>query len=352
MNRAPVPITILEQGSFFAGGRTVRASGEFNGVETLATSNDGATFSVEHAYVQYQIPANARSLPLVMIHGAGQTGKTWESTPDGREGLQTLMLRRGWSVYIIDFPNRGRAGTPTFRGVAGMLDGAPFTSSDTLRFGNEEIFVRFRLGPQPGTYFEGSQFPRAGLDQFLRQNIGYFHDDFNVISSAIAAVLERIGPAILVTHSQSGLAGWMVAMVSARVRAIVSYEPGPLGGLPFPVDEMPKPHTITGGASLSHAHPVSDDEFAKLARIPIQIVHGDNIPTVAQPNAYLENWRVRAADVAAFVETLKRRNKEAEFLDLPAVGITGNTHFPFSDLNNVAIADLLGAYLRERGMDG
>ncbi len=334
MSRAAEPLAIAEQGSFFAGGRTVHAAGE--------------TFSVDHAYVQYQIPADARGLPLVMIHGAGQTGKTWESTPDGREGLQTLMLRRGRPVYVVDFPRRGRAGAPTFRGPAGLLGGEPHASTETLRFSNEDLFVRFRLGPQPGTYFEGSQFPQSGFDQFCRQSVGYFHDDFEAIADSLVALLDCIGPAVLVTHSQAGQAGWMAAMRSAHVRAIVSYEPGPIGGLPFTAADLPAAHDVIGGPPMTHAHAVADADFARLAGIPIQIVHGDYISAEPDARPHMEFWRVRALDARAFVAALVRHGGDATCLDLPAVGITGNTHFPFSDLNNVTIAELLQAFLRER----
>ena len=32
--------------------------------------------------------------------------------------------------------------------------------------------------------------------------------------------------------------------------------------------------------------------------------------------------------------------------------MTGNTHFMFSDQNNVQVADLLSQWLKEKGLDG
>ena len=90
------PLSIREQGSFAVGGRTI-------------TDPDGRTFHGDHAYVFYQVPQGARKLPLVFWHGAGQSAKTWETTPDGREGFQNLFLRRAFSVYLVDQPRRGRA---------------------------------------------------------------------------------------------------------------------------------------------------------------------------------------------------------------------------------------------------
>ena len=69
----------------------------------------GQTFHGDHAYVFYQIPVGARGYPLVFLHGAGQSKKTWESTPDGREGFQNIFLRRDFAVYLLDQPRRGAA---------------------------------------------------------------------------------------------------------------------------------------------------------------------------------------------------------------------------------------------------
>ncbi|MGY3171370.1 hypothetical protein ACVWYU_000744 [Pseudomonas sp. TE12234] len=71
---------------------------------------DGQTYHADHAYTFYQIPVDARKLPIVMWHGAGQFSKTWENTADGREGFQNIFLRRHFGVYLIDQPRRGDAG--------------------------------------------------------------------------------------------------------------------------------------------------------------------------------------------------------------------------------------------------
>src|SRR5262249_14596582 len=104
------PIVIAKQGSFMVGGSVITNPGTF---DPNHPTLDGQTFHGDHAYVQLQIPPEPRDLPLVMWHGAGQFSKTWESTPDGREGYQTIFLRRGFPVYILDQPRRGRAGRST-----------------------------------------------------------------------------------------------------------------------------------------------------------------------------------------------------------------------------------------------
>jgi len=86
------PITIVEQGSFAAGGTVLQNKGKF---DPYKMGPEGQTLHGDHAYVFYQVPQNASGLPLVFLHGAGQSGKTWETTPDGREGKATLCI---WSI--------------------------------------------------------------------------------------------------------------------------------------------------------------------------------------------------------------------------------------------------------------
>src|SRR5688572_32877029 len=108
----PAPLVIQAQGSFAVGGTVVTAPGTFEpiaqGAFTPTPDPKGQTLHGDHAYVFYQVPANARRLPLVFWHGHGQSGKTWETTPDGREGFQTIFLRRRFPVYVLDQPRRGR----------------------------------------------------------------------------------------------------------------------------------------------------------------------------------------------------------------------------------------------------
>ncbi len=106
----PEPLMIQEQGSFAVGGKVITNPGTFNPKQPTP---DGQTLHGDHAYVFYQIPVNRRKLPLVFLHGAGQFSKTWETTPDGREGFQTIFLRRRFPVYLIDQPHRGNAGRST-----------------------------------------------------------------------------------------------------------------------------------------------------------------------------------------------------------------------------------------------
>jgi hypothetical protein len=116
--KKPAPLVIQAQGSFAVGGSVVTSPGTFDPIKQgvynpAGTDPAGQTLHGDHAYVFYQVPVNARKLPLVFWHGHGQSAKTWETTPDGREGFQNIFLRRRFPVYLIDQPRRGRAARGT-----------------------------------------------------------------------------------------------------------------------------------------------------------------------------------------------------------------------------------------------
>ena len=341
------PITIVEQGSFFVGGTEVAAPGKFDPT-VRNTSDAGQSFPLDHMYVQYQIPQNPRRLPLVMIHGANNTGNNWESTPDGREGYQTIFLRRGFAVYVVDFPGRGKAGFPSFNGTLGALLDKQVIPDRTNRLSNQAAFIGLRFGPAFLEYFPNTQFPKAGLDQFFRKLIPGVMDDENVIVDALVALLERIGPAILVSHSQSGRFAYVAAIRSPNVKGIVDYEGA---NQPFPVGQVPAPLPAFDGFLVGPGAPVPLGDFLKLTKLPIQIVVGDNIPSSPQPIPQLETPRIRLIFKKQFVETVNRYSGDASLLRLPDVGIYGNTHVPFLDLNNLEVADLMSEFLHEKGLD-
>jgi len=336
------PLTIQEQGSFAIGGTVVTTPGTFDPIAQGAynpagTDPKGQTLHGDHAYVFYQVPVNARRVPLVFWHGHGQSARTWETTPDGREGFQTIFLRRGYPVYLIDQPRRGRAARST------QPVTIPPTPDEQLWFGI------FRLGVWPNPY-PGVQFSRdpGALDQFFRQmvpNTGPYDADVN--TNAVAALFDRIGPGVLVTHSQSGGLGWRTLLKTKNIRAIVSYEPG--GDFVFPGGDAPPPVTLGGRTVTPRTVPLSD--FLPFTRIPIIIYYGDNIPAEPSTNPGQEQWRAFRAVARQWRDAVNKHGGDVTLVDLPALDIRGNTHFPMSDLNNVQIADLLSKFLSDKKLD-
>lgn len=330
----PEPLTIQEQGSFSVGGKVVSTPGTYNNNKP---SSEGQTFHGDHLYAFYQVPLNPKALPIVMLHGAYESGRSWETTPDGREGFQTIFLRRHFPVYIVDQPRRGRAGNST---VATMIEPTPY---------DQLFFDQFRMGKWPN-FFDSVQFSRdpEALDQFFQAvtpNTGPY--DAGVISDAMAALFDKIGPAILFSHSQGGEPGWLTAIKSKNVKGIVALEPG--SGFIFPEGELPEEMPSAAGTLKPGAVPLA--VFEKLTRIPIIIFYGDNFPTEPTKERGQDNWRVRLAMAKLWVEAINRHGGDAKLVHLPDIGIRGNTHFLMWDLNNVQIADQISKFLAEKKLD-
>lgn len=333
-NIKPAPLMIQEQGSFAVGGKTITNTGTFNPKQPTP---EGQTLHGDHAYVFYQIPVNRRKLPLVFLHGTGQFSKTWESTPDGREGFQAIFLRQRFPVYLIDQPRRGNAGRST---VTATINATP----------DEQMwFDTFRVGIWPD-YFPGVQFSKEpeALNQYFRQmtpNVGPYDPEVN--AAAFAALFDKIGPAVFVTHSQGGGLGWLTVLKTVHVRAIVSYEPG--SGFLFPEGEVPEPLPSSGGVLTASGIPMA--EFVKLTKVPIIIFYGDFIPEKPSDNPGQDGWRVRLEMARKWRDTVNRHGGDVTVVHLPEAGIHGNTHFPFSDLNNQQVAGLMSKFLSDKKLD-
>lgn len=330
------PIVLKTMGSLFFGGN----------VKTL---ENGVTFHGDHGYAQYYIPQSSRNLPIVMWHGIGQSGKTFESTPDGREGYQAILTRRDWPIYIIDQPHRGRAG----RTMAGPGEAA---SPTALR--ESAAWDAFRFGlwipPAGPTVFPNVQMPMDGytIDQFFRQqtpDTGQ-EPDRKALGETVGKLFTMTGPGILLTHSRSGQYGWATAIEQPDlVKAVVAYEPG---HYIFPEGEIPE--DIPRGelhVSSMDTPTVPVAEFEKLTRMPILIVFGDNIATDVSNVFNSEVWRSSSLRGRQFVDAVNRHGGDARIVFLPELGLKGNTHVPFADLNNIQVADHLESWPHEKGLD-
>ena len=308
------PIVLARQGSFEAGGRVI---------------GDGEkSQACDHGHVEYQIPVKPRALPLFLWHSS--SAAAWQRRWDGGEGFQSIFLRRGFSTYVWEGPRVGRANY-------GCEDYAYKAAPGR----DQSSFVAWRLGSAPMAWFPGIQFPTNDPEAWNQARRARY-DEFDTVrnaeleTDAAAKALERIGPSVLVTNSAGGLRALLTAIKSDNVAAIVAYE-NP--GFVLPDDAASKVEPGPYGPVY-----VSAREFDKLTRIPIQLVWGDNLDKSA-------SWQRIYALSEEFVRMINARGGRAEILLLPETGLRGNTHIPFADLNNVAVADLLSAFLRKHGLD-
>lgn len=328
------PIIIEDQGSFAVGGSVIKSPGTF---DPIKRGPEGQTYHGDHAYITYQIPVKAKKLPLVFWHGIGQFSKTWGTTPDGREGFNNIFLRKGFSVYLIDQPRRGNAGRST---VPANINPTP---DEQMWFGTFRVGIGY-------DYFPGVQFAKdpETLNQYFRQmtpNIGAF--DTEVITEATSKLFDKIGQGVLVTHSHSGGFGWATAVKNSNIKAIASYEPG--SGFLFPEGEVPAP--IASSSGPVSAIGIAKADFLKLTKIPIIIYYGDFIPAKYDENPGADGWRARLEMARKWRDTVNKYGGDVTVVHLPEIGIKGNTHFPFSDLNNVEIAELLHTFLKNKGLN-
>jgi pimeloyl-ACP methyl ester carboxylesterase len=323
---AAKPPVLKAEGSFYINGVVAPA-----GV-TPATPSGTGTQIINQMYVQFRVPEKRHHrkdlYPVVMVHGSGHTGKTYETTPDGREGWQTYFVRRGLATYVVDQPGRARSSfDPTLHQAARMTATNPHGSPQLLRslggFSREAAWTAFRIGPTPFVPHPTTQFPVDAKDQYFAQLVpntdAYLGDPATRIN-ALAALLDKIGPAVVMVHSMSGSQGLGVAIARPHlVKAVVDVEPA------------------GGGCAASQT---TDALIASVFRnVPVLVVLGD-FATDAFTTAILNTCK-------PFVDRINAAGGRARFLHLPEVGMFGNSHMLMLDRNNLRIADLILDWLNK-----
>jgi pimeloyl-ACP methyl ester carboxylesterase len=353
---ATKPLVISRMGHFYVGGGIDR-------------SIEGSPM-VGQMYVEFWIPRTLRSpYPVVMIHGNWQTGTNFTGTPDGRDGWAQYFLRQGYPVYIVDQVARGRS--PHFSMSQGAV-GAANLDRTQHRF---IAPARYNLWPQAKRH---SQWPGSGkpgdkyFDAFYATQFQSLIDNERsqqINCEAAAALLDKIGPAIVLTHSQSGAYGWLIADARPKlVRALVSIEPnGPpvyetafKGAPDWFEDTGPRKAYGLTFAPLTYDPPLKPGEaldfvpqgkpdapglvrgwlqteparkLSNLAKIPVLIVVGE-----ASYHAAFDHC------TAAY---LAQAGVPVTFLRLEDAGLRGNGHMMMLEKNSDAVAGLLVGWLKK-----
>lgn len=314
---------IKEVGSFHIGGRTVTLSGlpkreiVFSPGSPPTTVDPNGEFAVEQMYVQYVLQTAPKArYPLLMWHGGGLTGVTWETKPDGQPGWQSFFINAGHDVYVSDAVERGRASWARYPEV---FKTEPFFRTAA------EAWTLFRFGPawdpDPAkrTAYPGEQFPVDALGQFMKQGVPRWSTNDAATQAAYDALVQKVCPCVIMTHSQGGNFGFTAALHAPdKVRALISIEPS----------SAPDPATAP---------------IAPLKSVPHLVVYGD----------YLGGspfWQRILQVTARYREALAAQGGVADLIDLPAQGIRGNTHMMMMDRNSDQIAGLVQDWMARQGL--
>jgi pimeloyl-ACP methyl ester carboxylesterase len=346
--KLPVPAVdqsaVAQRGYFYVGGKYV--------------GEPGKEIMQGQIYVEVLAPKDVRRpYPLVLIHGAAQTATNWMGTPDGRKGWAEYFVEQGYVVYMIDQPMRGRSAYHPGDGATRMFTAKQeqfqFTAIETD--GNWPQAKKHTQWPGDGANkgkkgdpifdaFYATQVETViAADETQRRN-----------QDAGAALLDKIGPAIVLTHSQSGPYGWLIADARPRlVKAVVAIEPA---GPPFEATIIGTGKARPWGPTdipLTYDPPVKDPTEIAVEREPVeapdlfacwmqkaparQLINLKNIPAM-----------VMAAEASyhqvydhCTVKYLNQAGMKTEYIRLQDKGIHGNGHMVMIEKNNLDIAKVI-----------
>ncbi|KAJ6627418.1 Alpha/Beta hydrolase protein [Mycena sp. CBHHK59/15] len=320
------------------------------------TPQGNSTIAAGQIYVEHLTPAVVtQPLPILFIHGQGMTGTNFLNTPDGRLGWADHFLSKGYELYIMDQPSRGRS--PWQQNVDGTL-----ATFDTFTVESHFTAVQFyKLWPQAILH---TRWPGNGsvgdpvFDEFYASTVPSLNSSAEEavrIKHAGSQLLDQIGPVILLTHSQAGQFGWILADSRPKqVKAIVALEPfGPpfinaifppftpariYGLTDIPVEYSPP---ITSASDIARVviyyllSEIPGFTCFQQAKPPRQLINLIHIPVLvvtseASYHAVYDNCSV---------QYLQQAGVSVQHIPLGDVGIHGNGHMFFMEENGPQIAD-------------
>src|SRR5262249_15439582 len=132
----------------------------------------------------------------------------------------------------------------------------------------------------------------------------------DVEAATFDAIVQRVCPCLLIAHSASAGPALAVAERSDLVKAVIAVEPA----------SVPENRS---------------------REVPALVIWGDFLdPRQTQPS-----WDEEVAASRRYVQARPR----ATFMDLPALGVRGNSHLLMSDMNSDRVAGLIDEWIRRHG---
>jgi pimeloyl-ACP methyl ester carboxylesterase len=319
---SPGGVMVREVGSFHVGGRTATLSGlpekeaVFSPGAPPVRINPNGEFEVEQMYARYTLLVQPRAkYPLLMWHGGGLSGATFETKPDGRPGWEDWFLHAGHDVYVSDAVERGRSSWARYPEI--------FRSEPVFR-AKKEGWELFRIGPA-GSYADaaaqrqawpGTLFPVEAYDQFTKQSVPRWLTNDEATQRAYDAYVDKVCPCVILVHSQGGAFAFNAALRAPdKIKAIVAVE-------------------TSGTPDLDKT------DYTRLRNTPIVWVWGDHLGDYPF-------WGTLRQRQETFRSRVLAAGGTADLIDLPQAGIRGNTHMVMMDRNSDEVAVLIQRWLEQ-----
>ena len=346
----PKETVCFDRSLFFSGGRYVGEKGK----EVM----QGAM------YVERLKPAQVtRPFPIVFFHGAAQTSANWLTTPDGRKGWAQFFLEQGYEIYLVDQPARGRSAWHP--GIDGALRNFTAPAIEML-FTDSASKNKW---PQAARHTQWPGKGRMGdpvFDQFYASQVEYLASNAEtqkLVQEAGTALLDRIGPAIILTHSQAGPFGWLLADARPQlVKGIVAIEPNappiqssPVFGAAKQLAWGPTDIAITYDPPVRNPSDLAVEQQSSADRPELVACWKQKEPARQLPRLKGMPILVLIAEASYHAQYdhclsnwLTQAGVNNDMVRLEEVGIRGNGHMVMLEKNNLEIAAWIDGWLQRR----
>lgn len=320
LSAQPIAIVqVREMGSFYVGGRSVSLRGlperpRVRRPDAPAEKVDpNGDFETGQIYVQFVKLAKPYRLPLLLLPGGSVTGVTYETTPDGRAGWQLLFLRHGYSVYIADTAQAGRAPWARF----------PEINADEPAFRTEQfIWEIFRIGPEgsfaasggPRPYAD-TRFPVTAFREFAKQAAPRFRVPREEERKGYDDLLAKVCPCIVLAHSAAG---------PLALEAVLAH-----------------PRLVAGLVLIEPSAAPAASEAARGTAVPHLFLWGDHLD-LSHPDG---SWAQQYFGAQRYHDALRASGGHSTWIYLPDRGIRGNSHMLMMDTNSAEIAELIHEWI-------
>ncbi len=317
-------ILVKEIGGYHVGGKEILIKGlpsyetQYTPGGPKVTINPNGGFEAFQMYVQYvKLVSPKAKYPLLLWHGGGLSGVTWEDTPDGRKGWQTFFLKKGHDVYVTDSVERGRA---TWARYPEINKGEPVFRPKSQAWESFRIGPKYDDDPAKREIYPDTLFPYKHFDQMSKQSTPRWTTSDEATLAAYKEYVKSLPEAcVIVAHSQGAVFAWDVARsMPEKVKAVVMLEPG---GIPDPAKV--------------------DVDYSPLKGVKVLWLFGD---------LNTKYWQDRRTLLKRVDDKFKAAGGQSDWIEMTDSGVKGNTHMLMMDTNSDQIAQVVQDWLEKQGL--